>query len=334
MRQNEFSLIDQHFSRIAGKRNDVILGIGDDCALLKVSPDHVLAVSIDTIVEGIHFFANTPPYFLGYKSLAVSLSDIAAMGATPAWITLALTLSQVSPKWIEEFCCGFEVLLQRHNVQLVGGNLSRGPLAITTQLHGLLPSCRGLRRGGAKVGDLIYVTGYLGDAGLALRLIQQSDESTRFNNEKDRNDIFQRLYCPTPRIQEGQALLEIASAAVDISDGLLADLEHILASSNVGATIDVAQLPLSSWLQKNTTSLQYAQQLALTAGDDYELCFTIPALQCVKLSEIAPRCSCPFTLIGVIEEQPGLRLKNDPIDFDHCNNYVCRSGSKGYVHTW
>jgi thiamine-monophosphate kinase len=391
---DEFTLIEKYITRRArcSARDDVALGIGDDCALLAVPPRHLLAVTMDTLVEGVHFFPDTPPYFIGYKALAVSLSDLAAMGAEPAWATLALTLPQidVDANWFEAFFDGFCVLLQRHNVQLIGGNMARGPFNVTTQLHGFLPKRRhgALLRSGAAPGDLIYVTGNLGDAGLALELMQQRRQrqqqhpalaarvSTsltqpyqvleqeqlkelgaklaleRRGDQDDENkssksgksdksvsyddisvDLLRRyLYCPTPRIAVGKALLEagVASAAIDISDGLLADLGHILQCSNsVGAVIDVERLPLSPWLCHNAASLEQARLLALSAGDDYELCFTVPPSRTSfkKLDEIAAACNCAVTQVGVIESQPGLRVKCGAADFPFHH-------SSGYKHQW
>lgn len=319
----EFDLIENYFSKYASKRKDVLLGIGDDCALLKVPEHQVLAVTIDTLVEGVHFFNNTPAEFIGYKALAVSLSDLAAMGAKPAWVTLALTLSQVDESWLENFCKGFYALIERFSLQLVGGNISSGALSITTQLHGFLPEGKALRRDGAKIGDLIYVTGCLGDAGLALQLVKRAGGKINHNTPVD---LLQRLYHPQPRIKEGMSLLEIANSAIDISDGLAADLGHILERSKVGAMICVDELPLSLWLRQKT-SLSEAINLALSAGDDYELCFTIDPKFRANLEEIAANFECKITEIGIITRELGLKIK-------HKNGQVCGLVGKGYEHVW
>ena len=300
--QSEFSLIETYFTAITPQRNDVILGIGDDCALLQCPTDHVVAVSIDTLVEGIHFFADVDPESLGHKSLAVGLSDLAAMGAKPAWFTLALTLPDSNEIWLKAFSQGLATLAKQHNIQLVGGDTTRGPLTISIQVHGFVKAEQALRRSGAQAGDLIYVSGTLGDAGAALQLKLQQWEDKNLTAQ-DKLYLVQRLEKPTPRLQLGQDLLKFATSAIDISDGLSADLSHILKKSKVGATVDLIKLPLSSSLQK--ISAEKAGKLALSSGDDYELCFTIPAAKQREFeSAVAEQC----TLIGKIEAAPELRV--------------------------
>lgn len=394
---DEFSLITNCLAGQVGERADVLLGIGDDCALLQVPPQKVLAVSIDTMVENVHFFPEAPPYFIGYKSLSVSLSDMAAMGAEPAWVTLALTLPSALAEyvnaavdgsigvdiyanasvanasvadagvadaavnsaanvgiqgWLSEFYRGFRVLLERYKLQLVGGNMSCGrELAVTTQLHGFLPQNKSaLRRDGARVGDMVYVTGNLGDAGLALQLMHKLRATQQTLQAQQLRPLWQRLYCQTPRIAEGRALLDAANAAIDISDGLLADLGHILERSQVGATIYTDKLPLSPWLREHADSLEVASNLALSAGDDYELCFTAAVAPDIsaRLNEIARECNCIFTPVGVIEKQLGLRVMKSEAGLAAATDSNMRSfwtsdinrgdaaASKkdGYVHTW
>lgn len=335
---DEFRIIDEYFAKRAGKRKDVRLGIGDDCAVLKMPPERELAVSIDSLVEGVHFFKGIPPYYIGYKSLAVSLSDMAAIGAEPAWVTLALTMPRLDKSWLKEFSAGFFSLLDEYSLQLVGGNISRGPLNITTELHGFLPPKEGLRRSGAKAGDLIYVTGDFGDTGLLLKMLHPS------NNFYEVDKILmEKLYKQTPRVNAGLALRSnaLATSAIDVSDGLAADLGHILESSNVGATIYVEKIPLSTWLKSNT-SRAMAYEFALTAGDDYELCFTVTpdtmgtdgllarsSKKQQKLNAIAKKCGCNIQCIGRIESRKGLRIKNaDGTDFH------LKRKDKGYSHKW
>lgn len=301
----EFELINKFLTKEAGKRDDVILGIGDDCAILRPSKNYDIAVSTDSLVAGVHFPPNTAPYDIGYKTLAANLSDLAAMGAEPCWATLALTLPEINAAWLKEFCAGFFTLLKQYNMQLIGGDTTRGPLSLTAQVYGFLLQGKALRRSGARPGDLIYVTGYLGDAGLALRL--------------PKKHFLQKLNNPIPRIKEGIALRDIATSAIDISDGLAADLGHILEQSNVGATIYTDNLPLSKELL-TAVSKEQAINLALSAGDDYELCFTTPLRRGMPLP-------IPCSKIGIIEEQPGLRI------LDHAGNPVILE-QKGYEHSW
>ncbi|MDH5357846.1 MAG: thiamine-phosphate kinase [Gammaproteobacteria bacterium] len=280
---SEFSLIQHYFEHLTSQRDDVLLGIGDDCALLQCPADHAIAVSIDTLVEGVHFFSDVEPESLGHKSLAVGLSDLAAMGATPAWFTLALSLPEANEKWLRGFSKGLANLATEYGIQLVGGDTTRGPLTISIQVHGIVKSGQALRRDGAQEGDLIYVSGCLGDAGAAVQLkLQQLDESSLQN--EDKYYLQQRLERPTPRIALGQKLSGLATAAIDISDGLLADLGHIVEKSNVGARVELAQLPLSSALMKLDRTL--AEQLALTSGDDYQLCFTVPPENVERLENL------------------------------------------------
>jgi thiamine-monophosphate kinase len=299
---SEFSLIKHYFSKLTAQRDDVLLGISDDCALLSCPTNQSIAVSIDTLVEGVHFFADVCPKTLGHKSLAVGLSDLAAMGAKPAWFTLALSLPEVDRDWLKSFSTGLAELAVQHNIQLVGGDTTRGPLTISIQVHGIVDPEKALKRSAAKVGDLVYVTGTLGDAGLALQAKLNSEHYSSLP-EADLDYAIVRLEQPTPRVEIGQKLLGLASAAIDISDGLAADLGHILEQSGVGATIELNKLPLSETLKK--LAYQNACELALSSGDDYELCFTIPKQHQNELETVlGDQC----TLIGVIEQQTGLRL--------------------------
>lgn len=303
LKLDEFSLIEKYFKNQTLSRPDVLLGIGDDAALLKIPPNCLLVSSTDTLVEETHFLPKTLPFDIGYKALAVNLSDLAAMGAEPAWMMLALTLPNVHKKWLDEFTDGLFQLANQFNVQLIGGDTTRGPLTITIQVQGFVPPHQALCRSGAKIGDKIYVSGTLGDAGLGL---QVALGNYNLPNE-DKLFVLQRLNQPIPKIQLGIGLRELARSAIDISDGLLADLNHVLKSSHVGAHIFAENLPLSTTLQ-NQLPLVEAQRLALTAGDDYELCFTVPPIKenelISRLRDLKIHCCC----IGEIEEKLGLRI--------------------------
>ena len=295
---SEFSIIQSYFAGLTHKRDDVNLGIGDDGALLTCPSHHYLVVSIDTLVEGVHFFADVDAESLGYKSLAVGLSDLAAMAAVPAWCTLALTIPKIDRHWLEKFSQGLAGLAHQYGVELVGGDMTRGPLTISIQVHGFAHKQHALRRDGAQVGDDIYVTGTLGDAGAALKLkLNQLDESV---SEVDRDYLNQRLQKPTPRVQFARQVSTFATAAIDVSDGLFADLGHILNKSKVGACLDLTQLPLSPVL--NAFRQDRAQQLALYGGDDYELCFTAPPHHANDLQHLSAECR----RIGVINADVGV----------------------------
>lgn len=301
MAVGEFELIERYFARRAAQMRapHVALGIGDDAALLDIPAGMQLAVSVDTLVSGVHFPAGAEPYDIGYKALAVSLSDMAAMGAEPLAATLALTLPQADESWLQRFSDGFFDLAARCRVALIGGDTTRGPLTISVQVHGLIPQGAALRRSGARADDDIYVTGTLGDGGLGLLVLQ--DKITLPAPQR----ALDKLNRPVPRVQEGMALRGIASSAIDISDGLLADLGHILKASGAGARLNVDALPVSSDVRSRGEDQAYA--LALGAGDDYELCFTVPASGKQALQRAFETLSCACTRVGVIEAEPGLR---------------------------
>lgn len=316
---SEFSLIQSYFKQLTPHRDDVLLGIGDDCALLQCPVDHALAVSIDTLVEGVHFFPDIDPEKLGHKSLAVGLSDLAAMGAKPAWFTLALTLPEADVNWLKGFSLGLAKLAKQHNIQLIGGDTTRGPLTISIQVHGFVESEKSLRRSGAQLGDMIYVTGSLGDAGAGLQLQLQQWDDENLDND-DRRYLSQRLEQPTPRLSVGQSLLGLANSAIDISDGLLADLGHIVEKSGVGARLDLAKLPISTVLSKIDRTI--AQQFALQSGDDYELCFTVSPQHFAELDrQFKGLC----TRIGMITDGKGIYF------IDDSENLIELTGA-GYDH--
>ncbi len=296
----EFDVIARYFIQDFPKRADVILGIGDDAALSSVPEGMQLAIAIDTLVEGVHFPKNTSPEDIGYKALAVNLSDMAAMGAMPAWFTLALTCRKTDEVWLTGFSQGLLELAQTHEMSLIGGDTTCGPLTVTIQVTGFVPPDSALQRDGAQSGDGIYVTGTLGDAGLGLASIQKRVTLPC----SARQFVESRLNRPTPRLVEGQALRGIASSAIDISDGLLADLGHILSASGTGASLQLDCLPLSKTLCE-LKPLERAWLMALSAGDDYELCFTVPPNRVVALQKALPIRS--YTRIGTIEAANGLR---------------------------
>lgn len=295
---NEFDIIERYFTKSV-RHSAIECGVGDDAAVFSV-PEHLQVVtSIDTLVEGIHFPFDTHPYDIGYKSVAVSLSDMAAMGAEPFSILLSLTMPKSEPKWLDEFAKGFFKLAQQFNVDLIGGDITRGPLTVSSVVNGFIPKTLAIYRHQAKINDLIYVTGSLGDAGGALYLLQ--------HNKKAPKDLLARLNQPIPRIQEGIILRGNASSAIDISDGLIADLKKILSASHVGAKIYVDQIPISSSLEKNL-GIQQARNLATTFGDDYELCFTIPSSKKLWLEKALENCS--IHCIGEITEGSELEIIN------------------------
>lgn len=297
---NEFELIRTFFARQDVARPDVAAGIGDDAALLQPPPGQQLAVTSDLLVSGVHFLPDADPFSLGHKALAVNLSDLAAMGAEPAWFMLNLALPRADARWLEPFCRGMFELAREYHVQLVGGDTSRGPLAIAIEAHGFVPSGQALRRSGAKAGDRIYVTGTLGDAALALR---HRLGGIRLP-EQDLAVVADRMDRPTPRVREGMMLRDVAHAAIDISDGLLADLGHILEMSRVGARISLDKIPVSPVCRSHVHETGW--DMVLASGDDYELCFTVPEKHVAALEKLRPACG--FHPIGFIEAEPGLRI--------------------------
>jgi thiamine-monophosphate kinase len=299
MPTGEFPLIERIRAR-ARKREDVLLGIGDDAALLRVPDGHDLALSTDTLVAGVHFPPETAPADIGWKALAANLSDLAAMGATPAWCTLALTLPHADADWLDAFLDGFCELADAHEVALVGGDTTRGPLAMTLAVHGFVPAGQALRRDRAQAGEDVWVTGTLGDAAGALRQWRGGGlQSAKLRFRLDR---------PTPRIAAGISLRGLASAAIDLSDGLAADLGHVLAASGVGAELELGRLPTSRTLAEHFADEAARWRLQLSGGDDYELCFTAPSAHALEIERVLAECELPATVIGRTTREPGLRL--------------------------
>jgi len=303
---SEFDLIALIRERCAIAREDVRLGIGDDAALLTVPAGHLLAVSTDTLVAGVHFPRESTPGDIGWKALAVNLSDLAAMGATPVWATLALTLPEADARWVGEFTDGFAALAREYELALVGGDLTQGPLCITVTIHGFVPEGAALLRSGARAGDAVFVSGTLGDAAAGLQLI--SGVLPR-PGPAALDPLLMRLNRPTPRIEQGLVLRGRASACIDISDGLLADLGHVCTASGVGAEIDVDALPHSPALSAMfDAAARRAFQLA--GGDDYELCFTAPERDEASVLRDMRHSGCAATRIGRIVSGAGVRDRN------------------------
>lgn len=303
----EFDLIREFFTRPA-RDASVVLGVGDDAALLNVPAGEVLVVTTDSLVAGRHFPETASAFDIGWKSLAVNLSDLAAMGATARWVTLAITLPDNDEHFLRDFSRGFFALADQENVSLVGGDTTRGPLSITVTAMGTVPAAAALRRSGASIGDDLYVSGTVGDAGLGLRLAleQWLDELS----PDARDIVLTRLHRPQPQLALGAALRGLASAAMDVSDGVAQDLGHLLQASGVGAELALDALPLSPALQSIDPA--FAIILALTSGDDYELLFTAPP----AARDAVAALPVPCTRIGRITTTRGLVLMRDgqPVD--------------------
>ena len=308
----EFELIRRYFLPLAGQQTtrSLILGPGDDCAIQHIPAGRDLVFSMDTLVEGVHFPRNYRPDYLGWRALAVAASDLAAMGAEPDCFTLALTMPAADEQWLAGFAGGLKSASNAFGMALAGGDTTSGPLTLTLQVHGTVEHGTAIRRAGARPGDLVAVSGTLGDAGSVLDYLDEASPSP------DVAALLDRYQSPRPRLALGRAVRGIASAAIDISDGLLADLGHILEASEVGASIDSARLPASPHLKrlKGDAALDYA----LRSGDDYELCLTIPA-ECWRNAPDAVRKE--LSVIGTVESRPGLildgKLCGSDDGFDH-----------------
>ena len=317
---SEFELIDRFFRRPV---RHTVLGVGDDAALLAPTPGCELVVSVDMLVCGRHFFADVDPAALGHKTLAVNLSDLAAMGADPRWALLAGALPDADPGWIAAFARGFFALADAFGIDLVGGDTTRGPLNLCVTILGEAPAGQALRRHGARPGEAIYVSGRLGDAALALahhqgRIALPSAELAACDRA---------LSWPVPRVALGQRLRGLASAAIDVSDGLVGDLGHLLAASGVAATVELSALPRSAALSRLLDGSARALALGclLAGGDDYELCFTAPSRVAPDLAALAGQLAVPLTRVGQIEAGTGLTVRDEagdrlaalPEAFDH-----------------
>jgi thiamine-monophosphate kinase len=303
MALTESGLIERFFRAAGAARADVRLGIGDDAAILVPPAGQELIATTDTLVEGVHFPAHIAPDAIGHRALAVNLSDLAAMGARPAWALLALTLPQAHESWLAHFAAGFTALAREHQVALVGGDTTRGPLCISVQLLGFVPRGTALRRAGAHAGDMLYVSGSPGDAAAGLALEQQRLTVP----EPQRTYLRERFLRPSPRLALGEALREFASACIDVSDGLLGDAGKLAHASGLAVELQYERLPVSAALAA-AVGAEPARQLALSGGDDYELCFAVPAARSEALRAQLPPERFDYAQIGALCAGSGARV--------------------------
>ncbi|PWY57407.1 thiamine-phosphate kinase [Legionella qingyii] len=315
---DEFSLIEHFFKPLDYERDDVLLGIGDDAACICVPHEMNLLVSMDTLVSGVHFLPHWNAYDIACRSVMVNVSDMAAMAAKPSWITLALTLPELNQRWLALFAQGLKDSLNQFDMTLIGGDTTHGPLSITLTIFGTAPKSKVISRGGAKPGDIIVVSGELGAAALAVKFLENQDISAQ-----DKGELMDKLLYPKPRVDLIEFLRCHATAAIDISDGLSADLNHICVASGVGACLNKEAIPVHPLLYKYWTD--NALDLALTGGDDYELCFTVPEHHLSSLLSDFNSANLHCYPIGVVEERAGLRMKD-------ANNHYHELKPTGYSH--
>lgn len=315
----EFNIIDKYFTRPSQNAD---LGVGDDAALIQISAGHQLAISTDMSVAGTHFLENCPAYFVGWKSLAVNVSDMAAMGATPKWATLAIALPNTDEAWVAEFSRGFFACADAFGISLIGGDTTRGPLNISVQIMGEVPVGKALRRDGAKAGDEIWVSGTLGEAALGLAQLQNKLSENALS-EAEKKICIDALQAPQPRVALGLALQDIANSAIDISDGLLADLGHVLERSKLGANLYWEQIPHVNII--NSIDVKKLQSLSLAGGDDYELCFTAPASEHDLILEIGKKLNLSLSAIGETTQETKLNIYDK-------NHQLIELKSTGYDH--
>ncbi len=311
---SEFALIERYFRKAGAMRSDVHLGVGDDAALLQSPAGAELVAAMDTLVAGVHFPHGSPPASIGHRVLAVNLSDLAAMGARPAWALLALTLPRIEEAWLEEFTAGFAALARAHDVALVGGDTTSGPLSVTVQIMGHVAKSTALLRSRGRPGDLVFVSGTPGDAAAGLA-IEQSKLTVP--SEAD-GYLRKRFLYPSPRLALGDCLRNYATACIDVSDGLLGDAGKLAQASGCGLEIAFADVPVSEELQ-SAVGDQRARELALTGGDDYELCFTVRPSEVDRLRHNLPPQRWGYCCIGVLRESPGTIVTNkgSVIEFSH-----------------
>jgi len=302
--QSEFELIGRYFSRLGAERSDVRIGVGDDGAVLMPPASRELVMVTDSLVEGVHFPANSAPTSIGHRAFAVNLSDLAAMGAEPAWALLALTLPRVDEKWLEQFARAAGDLCRRHAVSLIGGDTTRGPLTITVTMIGIAPIGVALERRSGQPGDAIFVTGSPGDAAAGLALEQNR---LHVADAMSAQILRDRFLFPTPRCEVGIALRGLASDCIDVSDGLGGDLEKLCGASGCGAEVDAAALPISDALS-GAVGRELAREYALTGGDDYELLFTVPLARLGAMTNAIARGLGPVTRIGSLVAGSGVRV--------------------------
>ncbi len=314
--RDEFQTIRNFFARRT-EDPDVQLGIGDDAAIVDASGP--LAVATDTLVDGVHFPSGTAAEVVGYRAAAINLSDMAAMAARPRWCTLALTIPAPDDSWLEGFAAGLFTLASLHEVSLIGGDLTRGPLSVTLQLIGDFDGQPALTRSGGHIGDQIFVTGTLGDAAAGLALIQEGSA----DEGDDHRALAERFFRPTPRVAAGRALAQFATAAIDVSDGLIADLTHVCAASDCGAVVEVERLPLSAELL-SLFPPQSAQAFALSGGDDYELCFTAPAAKIRAIESELDTLGTSVHPIGELVAGAGVECRR--------GGHVFTPATSGYKH--
>jgi len=312
---SEFALIDRFFRGVGAERRDVAVSVGDDAAVLDVPSGRQLVAALDTLVEGVHFPVGSPARSVGHRVLAVNLSDLAAMGAEPAWALLALTLRRADERWLADFSHGFGALASLYNVALVGGDTTSGPLSATVQMLGFIEPGTALRRSGGAPGDALFVSGTPGDAAAGLQL-EQGQLSVA--DSQLASQLRARFLYPTPRIELGRRLRGIASACIDVSDGLLGDAAKLAAASGCGASLDFDELPLSTALT-SAVGASRARELALTGGDDYELCFSVPASRVDRLLTQLPPQEWGYRRIGSLHEAPGVQIvhRGTVMDFSH-----------------
>ena len=314
MALSEFALIERYFRKAGAMRADVHVGVGDDAALMQCPPGVELVAAMDTLVEGVHFPRGSSPASIGHRALAVNLSDLAAMGARPAWALLALTLPQVEESWLEEFTAGLAALARAHDVALVGGDTTSGPLSVTVQILGHVVKSTALLRSGGRPGDRVFVSGTPGDAAAGLAI-----ELSKLTAASDPDGYLRKRFLyPSPRLALGDCLRGYASACIDVSDGLLGDVGKLAHASGCGVEVSLSDLPLSEELV-SAVGEQRARELALTGGDDYEVCFTVPASNVDRLRHNLPPERWGYRCIGALREAPGTVVKQDGnvIEFSH-----------------
>ena len=315
----EFNIIERFFTGQSQPRHDVSVGVGDDCAITTVPANQALATTTDTLVSGVHFLADTAPSDIAHKAMAVNLSDLAAVGAIPAWISLALSLEDTDEDWLDEFSDTIARLCEYYSVNLIGGDTTRGPLSITITAQGFVPPGSIATRSGAQPGDLLYVTGSLGDAGAGLDILLNKLDITALTDISSEEQtaisqyLVERHHRPTPRVLSGTSLRRIISSCIDLSDGLRGDIQHIMRASSCGAIINVDALPISSQLSA-AVSVEQAISYALSAGDDYELCFTLPQDNTTEFELAMHASNVSYTCIGQMTggDQLELRLHDKP----------------------